>query len=158
MNNEAKNNEVKNNETKLFKDFTPDKMLTLIRNNDLNSILNNICRFDNQEIYIDYRYFKPFASKNTYEVIINCIISNINAVLSIYDTFIVHVCMKSLSVIDAEKHSKFIYNVSNLFKEKYPDKLNQCFIYNAPFIFSKVYDIIRPFIDKETQKKVIMFK
>ena len=152
------NNEAKNNETKLFKDFTTDKMLTLIRNNDLNSILNNICRFDNQEIYIDYRYFNPVASKNTYEVIINCIISNINAVLSIYDTFIVHVCMKSLSVIDAEKHSKFIYNVSKLFKEKYPNKLNQCFIYNAPFIFARVYDIIRPFIDKETQKKVIMVK
>lgn len=158
MNNTVINREAKNNETKLFGDFTIDKFNIMIKNNDLQLLLNKICSSNNDEISIDYRYFKPFADNNTYELIINYILSTIDSVLTNYGTFTVHVCMKSLSVVDSEKHSKFIYNVSKLFKERYPDKLNQCFIYNAPFIFARVYDIIRPFIDKPTQKKVIMVK
>ena len=158
MNNTVINHESKNNVSKLFGDFTIETLNTMIKNNDLKLLLNKICSSNNDEISIDYRYFKPFASTETYDLIINYIISIIDTVLSTYNTFTVRVCMKTLSVIDAEKHTKFIYNVSKLFKERYPDKLNQCFIYNAPFIFARVYDIIRPFIDKPTQNKVHMVK
>lgn len=158
MSNTVINREAKNTETKLFGDFTIDQFNIMIKNNDLQLLLNKICSINNDEISIDYRYFKPFASIATYDLIINYIISTIDSVLSTYNTFTVRVCMKTLSVIDAEKHNKFIYNISKLFKERYTDKLNQCFIYNAPFIFARVYDIIRPFIDKPTQNKIIMVK
>ena len=62
--------------------------------------------------------------------------------------------MNSLSIIDIEKHRIFFIMASKLFSEKYPDRLNKCFIYNAPYIFEKLFSMISMFIDKETQSKI----
>jgi len=140
-------------EIKIFKDLN----FEILKRGDLNAILNSISSINLNVIVIDYRYFKLFATNDTsYQVVINHIKNNLNEILTTYPTFTVHACMKSLSITDAEKHRNFIYDVSKTFKEEYPDKLQECFIYNAPFIFSRVYDIIRIFIDKPTQKKIIM--
>ena len=130
--------------------------LEIFNSGDINLILHSISRVNRDIIFIDYRYLKPFARIDTYDIVINHIKTNLNKILTTYPTFTVRVCMKTLSVADVEKHHSLIYNVSKTFKEEYPDKLHECFIYNAPFIFSTVYNIIRVFIDKPTQKKIIM--
>ena len=149
-------NEIKINENEIFPDVTIDIFNRFIMSGDLNSVLNKITWIKCDIIFIDYRYFKLFASNETYELVINRVKNNLNIILTNYDTFTVNACMKSLSITDAEKHRHFLCNISKIFKEEYPDKLSQCVIYNAPYIFARVFDIIRVFVDKPTQKKIIM--
>ena len=72
------------------------------------------------------------------------------------DNFVVHVNMKSLGVSDFEKHKLFIQNISDYFKQRYDGKLLKCYIYNAPFVFAQIFNVIVSFIDKETQGKIVV--
>jgi len=40
-------------------------------------------------------------------------------------------------------------------QDYYPERLGKLFIVNAPYIFMKVWQIIYPFIDNKTKKKVM---
>ena len=62
--------------------------------------------------------------------------------------------MKSLTLSDVDKHKIFIQNIAVFLKEKYPNKLEKCYVYNAPFVFAQIYNIVSIFIDKDTQKKI----
>jgi hypothetical protein len=66
--------------------------------------------------------------------------------------------MKKISLTDIDKHRIFIQNLSSCLKDKYPDKLSKCYIYNPPIVFKQIFNIISVFIDKETQKKIELVK
>jgi hypothetical protein len=119
-------------------------------------ILNNVCFIKENEVVIDYMYFKHFANGETYNFILSTIVNNIDSILNMNDKFVVHINMKSLGISDFEKHRHFIQSIADFFKERYDGKLIKCYIYNAPFIFSQVFNIIIAFIDKETQNKIVV--
>jgi hypothetical protein len=68
--------------------------------------------------------------------------------------FNVHANLKNLTLADIDKHKEFIQNISIILKQKYTNKLTKCYIYNAPFVFSQILNIVSLFIDKETQTKI----
>ena len=68
--------------------------------------------------------------------------------------FNVHANIKNLTLADIDKHKEFIQNISIILKQKYTNKLTKCYIYNAPFVFSQILNIVSLFIDKETQTKI----
>jgi hypothetical protein len=86
------------------------------------------------------------------------ITNNIDNILLKHSEFIVQVNMQKLSVSDIDKHKVFITNLSLVLKEKYPNKLLKCYIYNAPFMFKQIFNMISVFIDKETQEKIELVK
>ena len=43
-------------------------------------------------------------------------------------------------------------------EEKYPDNLRIIYIKNANFMIKSIYSIIRPFVHKDTRKKLIFIK
>ena len=71
---------INNNKTEIFPDITIDIFNTYIMSGDLNSILNKISWIKNEIIFIDYRYFKLFASKDTYELVICHVKQNLNII------------------------------------------------------------------------------
>ena len=117
-------------------------------------LLQHICRQTDNNIYLDYRYFKYIATKENYGIIIQHILTVIDEILKIHSLFTVHVYMKSLTIAEIDKHKTFIYTLANTMKLQCPDKLDTCFVYKAPFIFSHLYNMISMFIDKETQDKI----
>lgn len=127
---------------------------------DISYILNKFCYIeDENNIIIDHFYFKNYIkitndSLNT----LNHLINQIELVLKRYNNFNVHLKIKSLTLIELDKHKDLIAMMSLLLKQKFPDKLKSCLIYDAPFIFSSLFSIISSFIDKDTQKKIIMIK
>lgn len=133
-----------------------EKIQDKIRRGEWKDILNNLCCIkDNTNIIIlNYIYFKYIASNETYNIILNYITNNIDKVLLNRNEFIVYVNMKNLTIVDIDKHKLFIQTISGYLKDKYPQKLAKCYIYNAPFVFSQIYNIVSLFIDKETQKKI----
>lgn len=121
---------------------------------DINDILTHLCSIKNGSILLDYKYFKPCARVENYGVILKHIIETIQTILREKDTFVIHINLQSLTLSDVEKYYSFIQIISETMKNTFPDKLEQCNIYNAPFIFSQVYRIISLFIDKKTQQKM----
>jgi len=130
------------------------KIIDKIQNGQWTEILNNLCYIKENTIIIDYIYFKYFAHKNTYDIIINYIVHNIDHLLLKYTTFDIHLNLQKLTIVDIDTHKIFIQNISSYLKEKYPQKLSKCYVYNAPFVFSQIFSIVSLFIDKDTQKKI----
>lgn len=49
---------------------------------------------------------------------------------------------------------QFAKLVADTMKNKFPDRLDSCLIINPPPFFEMIFDIIKTFIDKKTQKKI----
>ena len=150
--------EINNDEIPFKIVHTSEKIINKIKQGESEFILNGLCTNKNNEIYLDYIFFKHFASVSTYSIILNIIINKINNILKSHNTFTVHANLKNLSISDVDKHKTFIGGLSSILKEKYPNKLHKCIIYNSPLIFSQIYGIISLFIDKETQTKIVLYK
>jgi hypothetical protein len=121
----------------------------------LNELLKNFCNIKtNNEIELNYKYFKiinTFIEKNE---ILNYMIYIIENVLTKYQTFIIHANIEKLTLLEVEKNKDFIQNMSCILKDRFPDKLEKCFIHEGSFIFKQIYNLISIFIDKPTLKKV----
>ena len=117
-------------------------------------ILKNLCYIKENSIILNYIYFKYFATKENYSYILNYIANNIDSILLNNSNVVLHINMKNLTISDIDKHKTFIQNISTICKNKYPNKLLKCYIYNAPFVFSQIYNIVSMFIDKVTQQKI----
>jgi hypothetical protein len=130
------------------------KIASKINTGEWTGILEGLCSIKDNAIVLDYIYFKHFATKITYSIILNHITNNIDIILSKNEKFNVHVNLKKLTLIDIDKHKEFIQDMSVYLKDKYPDKLSKCYIYNAPFVFSQIFNIVSLFIDKDTQTKI----
>ena len=125
-----------------------------IKKSDVDEILKNLCYIKENCVILNYIYFKYFATKENYPYILNYISNHIDSVLLNSNNVVVHINMKNLTIVDIDKHSSFIKYISVYFQEKYPQKLGKCYVYNSPFVFNQLYNIICMFIDKETQKKI----
>jgi hypothetical protein len=105
-------------------------------------------------LVLDYKHFKQFATKENYQEITCHITNNINNILSRHQQFSVFVNMKGLTISEIEKHQHFIQAISVYLKDRYPNMLEKCYIMNAPFVFSQIFNIVSMFIDKTTQSKI----
>jgi len=121
----------------------------------LNDLLDKFCHIKiNNEIDIHYNHFKiinKFIDKN---YILDYLISIVKNILIKYDTFIVHVNIEKLTLLEIEKNKDFIMDMSNILKESFPDKLESCFIYQGSIFFKQIYSFLSMFIDKNTLKKI----
>jgi hypothetical protein len=121
----------------------------------LHELLNNFCHIKvNNEIVINYKYFKiinTFIDKN---YILNYLIFIMENTLIKYEKFIVHLNVEKLTLLEIEKNRDFIMTMSSILKEKFPDKLDVCIVYEVSFVFKQIYNILSMFIDKITLKKI----
>jgi len=116
--------------------------------------LNKFCNIKEKSIFMDYQIFKYFANESNYETITLFVIDCLKSILKNSNTFTIHLSLKSLTLKELDKHYNYITKVCTIFKNEFPDKLEVCLIYHAPFVFSQIISIISVFIDKKTQKKL----
>ena len=135
-------------------DTFSESIVLKIKKGEWEDIFKGLCYINDNSIVLDYKYFKHFAVKETYSLILNYISNQFDNVLTNNQNFIIHINMKNLTISDIDKHKLFIQNMSTFFKEKYPNKLSKCYVYNAPFVFSQIYNIVSIFIDRDTQQKI----
>jgi len=128
--------------------------MSFTNNNLAQEIINKFCSVDDRSVYIDYEIFKTIANDLTYDIITNLLVFNLKQVLISNETFTIHLSLKRLTLKELDKHYNYITKICSLFKSEFPDKLDTCYIYNAPFVFSQIIAIISIFIDKKTQKKI----
>ena len=121
-------------------------------------LVKYVCFSKDDFLIVDYRYFKHIASHMSYQLITTRVVEMVDHILASYPKFIAHICIKSLTVSDIDKHMGYIKSLSNVLKARYQDKMLTCSIYNAPFIFAQIYGIVSCFIDKDTQAKITLVK
>ena len=76
--------------------------------------------------------------------------------LQLSSQIVVDMDLTGITLIDIDKYKYFIQEASVILKHRFPDILNACYIKNAPFIFSQLIRVFGLFIDKKTQKKMIL--
>jgi len=135
-----------------------ERMKRSLLNGDMTEILNELCFIKDNNIILNYIYFKYIGQEETYDYILSYITNNIDTILITNNEFIVHVNMKNFTISDIDKHKQFIQYMSGFLKNKYPEKLSKCYVYNSSFMFSQIFNIVSMFIDKDTQKKIILVK
>jgi hypothetical protein len=126
-----------------------------VNHDKIRELLNNFCHIKtNNEIVITYKHFKSINMFIDKQDILNYLILNIENVLNKYETFVIHVNIEKLSLLEIEKNKEFIQTMSSALREKFPDKLDFCIIYEGSFIFKQIYNLLAIFIDKKTLKKI----
>jgi len=149
----------KNLFTKKNKQTILEEVTKKIREQQWDEILYEICNVKENNILINYNYFKYFGTSETYETIIQLLIRNIDKILEQYENYNVYLNMQLLSISQLERHNKFFFNISQIIMDKYPKNyLNKCYVYNAPFVGSQFINIIRLFNSKETIDKIELVK
>ena len=130
---------------------------TNIKLNDekMNELLYNFCHIRmKNEISIHYKYYKTINTFIDNENILQYLVFIVENVLQNYNTFIVHVNIEKLTFLEVEKNKNFVIMMSNILKERFPDKLDFCIIYEGSFIFKQIYKFLSVIIDKNTLKKI----
>jgi hypothetical protein len=130
---------------------------TKLKSNEenFNELLYNFCYIkSNNEIEIHYKYFKTINKFVDKKYILNYLIFTVESVLSKHETFVVHVNIDKLTLLEIEKNKEFVMDMSNVLKEKFPDKLDNCIIYEGSIFFKQIYNFLSIFIDKKTLKKI----
>ena len=138
----------------MFEEIPKEKVIEYFKNGNFKDLLSYFCRVEENNIIINYYYFKYLGNMQTYDIFTNLIIGYIDMVLHTFDKFVVHVSVNKLSVMEIHKHMNYIRKVSDILKIRYQDKMGTCNIYNVSGIFSQIYEIIVPFIDLDTQQKI----
>lgn len=121
--------------------------------------LNELCYINlDNDIILNYDYFRYIANSNTYHIIIQHIIDTFENCLSKQQTLTIHLYTKSLTLTELDKHLQFIKFFAETLKTRFPDKLEKCFVYDVSFVFYQCYSIISNFLDKKTQQKIQLIK
>jgi hypothetical protein len=119
-------------------------------------LLHNFCYISStsNDITMSFKSLKLINKQLSNDFLLEHLINNIDLILTKYDIFNFHLNIKSISILDVDKNKDFIQKASIVLKEKYPCKLDTCYIYEAPNMFSNIFKLIFAFVDKETQKKI----
>ncbi len=126
-----------------------------ITEEQLKELLHQFCHVKaKNEISINYEYFKHVNVFIEKSQIFNYLIYIIQTVLKSFETFTVHANIKKLTLLEIDKNKEFIFEISNVLKTKFNDKLDICFIYDGSFIFKQIYNLLSTFIDKSTLNKI----
>jgi hypothetical protein len=124
-------------------------------------LLQNLCYVQEQNnIVLNYSYFKYIVKNkiHSWDEIIQYIVNVKYLVLQNNCRFVVHMNIDRLTLMDIDKYYLFIQKISQIMKEQFPEKMKFCYIYNAPYVFSTLFNIVSVLIDKETQKKIKIIK
>jgi hypothetical protein len=122
---------------------------------EIQELLRQFCHVKaNNEISINYECFKRVNIFIEKSLILNYLIYTIETVLKSYDTFTVHANIKKVTLLEIDKNKDFIFEMSNILKTRFNDKLDLCFIYEGSFIFKQIYNLLSTFIDKSTMNKI----
>ena len=125
----------------------------------IREVLNSFCYIkSNNEIIINYETFKFLNKIIDKKIILNHLLYTIETVLNQFELFIVHANIKKLTLLEIDKNKDFIYEMSNILKEKFNDKLDSCYVYDSSFIFKQIHQLLHIFVDKKTITKLIFAK
>ena len=114
---------------------------------------------ENGDIYLHTKYF---LKQTNYTELIKHIIQVTNHSVKVKETsfnektFNIFIDIKDTKLKNFDQ--EFLKTLIKFLDENYPDRVNKMYFRNASVMFKSVWLIIRPFIGKDTRKKIIFEK
>jgi len=127
-------------------------------NSSIEELLHKMCFIKDDNMFFDYIVFKHMYKLTSYDTILMHLVKITNEILTNYKLLNIHVCLKTLTITHVDKHKQFIFTLAQLFNTQFPNKLQNCYIYEAPSIFSQIFSMLSVIIDKETRNKIKIIK
>jgi hypothetical protein len=108
-------------------------------------------------VVISFPWFNILVHQRTYVAVIEHITAAVyeSARVRGDDTFKVHVFLDSLTMAHVEAHLSFIKALSEALINV-PLTMSLCIVHNAPYIFKKAFVLIRRFIPREVQPRIVV--
>lgn len=145
-----------NNHCKTFS--TIDISSNMYKQLSKEEIISSIFFIKDLCVYVDYKFFKKYMTQELYETFVTHVLTLTDDLLQKVELLNIHVCMKTLSITDFDKHREFIFQFVQLVQTRYPNKLNKCFIYETPSIFAQMYKLLSVIMDRETRQKITILQ
>jgi len=109
------------------------------------------------DVYINFEEFKAKPEPKDYDEITRTIVDAMCEALKENSLFVVHFDMKTLTLSDLEHYMKYSQNLAKILQTLFPNKLQTCYVYNAPsFIKASYHAFFKLFMDSVTRKKIIL--
>ena len=127
---------------------------------DLHGVFHKLCNIhNNNNIHVDCRYGKLLLKHNIDLKLIQDYICNvIEKVLLTHSNYEIHANLESVSIFDFDKYQKFIYEITNVFRLKYSNHIEKCYLYNTSVIFKIIYKFLKQIVSKEELKRIVFVK
>jgi len=124
-------------------------------------IQRTVYRISNtNRVIFDYTVFKIFANPDNYDLFVSQVINVYDQILSEYDKFEVHIILESFTISAAERYKDVIKLFSARCMSaatKYSSLLTKMCIYYTPVMMDSISSIMRPFIDPDVSKRIVMY-
>jgi hypothetical protein len=125
-----------------------------------NLLLHSIFIIPNtNKIFFDYTLFKSYASPENYARIVEFISDKIVSCISAYGNYEVHANLDTFSVSACQRYKDVIQLFCNRCisnNSGYSKQLTVMYIYNAPYMFQQISNMLRPFIDYSVMGKIVL--
>lgn len=127
---------------------------------DLHGLFHNFCHNSNENnILIDSRYFKMLVKNNIpIELIQDYLCNVVDKVLVSNTNYIIHANLESISVFDFNKYQTFILNITSIFRSRFVNKLNYCYLYNTSILLKILHSFFKKFMTKEDLNSINFVK
>lgn len=126
---------------------------------DLHGVFRKVCNYHDNNIHIDSRYCKLLIKHNIDLKLIQDYICNIvEKVLLTHSKYEIHANLESLSIFDFDKYKTFIHDMTNVFRMKFTNCLEKCYLYNTSIIFKLIHGFFKRVMSKEDLECIIFVK
>lgn len=113
------------------------------------------------KVFFDYTVFKTYATPENYNDIVSNVLVLFRKCIDLYQSFEIHVNLKSFSVTAATKYKTIINTFcGECLKSdtEFGVLVTNMFIYNVPSMIDQISSMLRPFIHPNLRDKIIMYK
>ena len=126
---------------------------------DLHGVFRKVCNYHDNNIHIDSRYCKLLIKHNIDLKLIQDYICNVvEKVLLTHSKYEIHANLDSLSIFDFDKYKTFIYDMTNVFRAKFTNCLEKCYLYSTSIIFKLIHGFFKRVMSKEDLECIIFVK
>ena len=125
--------------------------------------LKKLCASNENDIYVDCKYFKHLMKhKMSCDYVTRHIENIFNFVLNYYTIFTLHICLKGITITDCDKYKDYAkdlsYKLYYLPKHEPENALQVLYLYNPSSIFTMLHRLIEMMCCIDVKNKIKMVK
>ena len=114
---------------------------------------------DCNKIIVNYPLIKTFINPSIYSNILQHVEYLTNMILSNYQSFEIHLDVRSFTMTAAQRYTDLIKDFCNIYlNSQYEEKLKHLYIHNPPSIIGLIQSMFYPFISESAKDKVVILK
>jgi hypothetical protein len=120
-------------------------------------LLGKICYTlgeNNKSVIFDYNIFKEEGKQIKSSNVIDFFVIQIKRCLQQNQKFTMHIFIRKMYIIEIDENKNFYIAMVKRLRKEFDNKLDKCYIHNAPHFFSCLIDILKPFLNSRILSRI----